>query len=389
MKITKQLSPDPIEVGGAANQETVVETNVVEQTPQEKNFGAIVDAFKENAETTTKEEKPIETGQVENTEPVIKPEEKKEEVKATETKPEEKKEEVKVEEPVFKIPGQENLPPTTWEALKSKLNLDVKEEKPELYEEAINKLIDTKREETRSLTLDKLIEKEPIEIQEAYLFAKHGDAKAIDNHLGTLSQLKRMDSLSLIEQDLRLANRDWTDEQVEAKLTELTENNQVDATAAPLRKLVEESYNATVAERTAFVQSLREKQQNSAIQEKENLANGTSEYFKTFKDFMGVAVDDKTRSGMQQYIVSGIKEGKYSNVLSPAELAEWRLYKEFGSQAISNIKTTEFAKGRDTKTKDLHNVPPKQQGMTTQAMNKVRDSNNPFAALQSEFGIIS
>lgn len=379
MKITKQLSPDPIEGGGAANQETVVETNVVEPTPQENNFGAIVDAFKENAETE----------QVENTEPVIKPEEKKEEVKATETKPEEKKEEVKVEEPIFKIPGQENLPPTTWEALKSKLNLDVKEEKPELYEEAINKLIDTKREETRSLTLDKLIEKESIEIQEAFLFAKHGDAKAIDNHLGTLSQLKRMDNLSLIEQDLRLANRDWTDEQVEAKLTELTESNQVDATAAPLRKLVEESYNATVAERTAFVQSLREKQQNSAIQEKENLANGTSEYFKTFKDFMGVAVDDKTKSGMQQYIVSGIKEGKYSNVLSPAELAEWRLYKEFGSQAISNIKTIEFAKGRDTKTKDLHNVPPKQQGMTTQAMNKVRDSSNPFAALQSEFGTIS
>lgn len=401
MKITKQLSPEPEGSNGVANNtETVVENNgAAEQTTQEKNFGPLVDAFKESTEAAAKEQETPKTEEVVSeetkTEPVLDAVEqeakrKADEATAIETAKVEKekadKELAAKSEEVFKIPGEENTPPTTWEALKSELKLDVKEEKPEAYKEAISKLIADKAEETRSQTLDKLIEKEPIEIQEAYLFAKHGEAKAINENLATISTLKSMDNVSLIEQDMKLKGFD--PEAIETKLAKLTEDNQIDATAAPLRQLLNEAETATLADKTAFVNSLREKQQNSAIQEKENLANGTSDYFKTFKEFMGIPVNDVTKDRMQQYIVNGIKEGKYSNVLSPAELAEWRLYKEFGSQAVSNLKTNSFAQGRDTKTKDLHNVPLKQTGINSQAANKVK-SDSPFANLQSEFGAIN
>lgn len=389
MKITnlKQMFPEtPEGASGVAVVETHVATNVVEQTPQESNFSSLVSAFKDDVQAAVKEEntpKNEDGTPKESTEPVI-AEKKEGEIVV----PEVKKEETKAEEPVldFKIPGADNTPPTTWETLKADFNLDVKEEKPEAYKEAINKLIETKAEEVRSQSLDKLMEKESIEVQEKYLFAKNGDAIAINGQLATISAFKNLDNVSLVEQDLRLKGFD--PEAIETKMALLVENNQIDATAEPLRKLLNEAEQTTLAEKTAFVQSLREKQQNSAIQQKENLATGTADYFKTFKEFMGTPVNDKTKENMQQYIVNGVKEGKYSNVLKPTELAEWILYKEFGNQAVSNVKTKAFAEGRDTKTKDLHNVPPKQNGINSVPGNHIKN-DGAFSNLRNEFGPIS
>lgn len=373
MKIILHRSPEAQEGSGAAT-----------ETVERPAFSNLKAAFSEEGEVkveTTPVEKPkeeepvLEPALTESAEKAIEEAEKTKLAEETATAESDK---LKTES-IFKVPGTEEAKATTWDLVKSDFGLEIKEETPAAYKEAINSLVEKTKTEALNESFMSALDKKPIAVQEATLLALNNiPLSEIEKPTQVIESFLSLSNLDLVERDLKLQG--YNAEVVEQKLAELTENNQIDATANPLREFLNGEKKRVSEERVAFVTSLKEKEVQRQQQERENLATGASKYFDTFKELMGLPVNEKTNKDMQQYVINGIKEGKYSNTLSPTDLADYILYKEFRSQALSTLKTTSFAEGRDTKTKDLHNIPVKTQGMNS--------VSKPATVKQGSFGNI-
>ncbi len=207
-----------------------------------------------------------------------------------------------------------------------------------------------------------------------------GDIKELHEPLKAFHDLKALPDAELVYRDLEL--RKWTLDLIEKEITRQTEANELDLNAHKIRETIDTIISTE--EQKMIQTKLNAKERNDAFKQN-NLVQERNEVktsIKESKDFMTIPLPQK----VIDTITTNLESGKYDSLLKdPKVKAEFILFKELGSQAITFLQEKEALKYKTEK----HNIPPLQSagGAAASAATQTgKKAEGNWEALNGAFG---
>ncbi len=292
--------------------------------------------------------------------------------------------------PELEVPagaGTENLEgEDNWISMAKGRGWEITEDTYDAYLKAEEKHYAEKQKDIETLSWEKVKEKLTPDAQLHLDLLNSGlTLEEITKPTKAIEEFKRLSDAELVREDLT-RTEGWTAEMVSTEMERLAKENLVEHEAKKLRVYLDTEEQAIMAQYQGRVKEYREKNEARINQVLQQEATQISEHFNKRSEFMGSPISDKVRN----YLMSNYKAGKYDKEMkNPEAIIDFMLYREYGKIAAANLGNKEFERGRNEIAKNLHSVPPIQNG----ALNKhQRQSNggNPignFGALESEFSL--
>lgn len=303
----------------------------------------------------------------------------------------------------FKIPGVEDAEKTTktkeeleretaikslqtdqsWKALAKVRGIEIPEDSFEAYDKGLNEAFSVEKAAIAAAAkkegYDLKFDEFPVDAVMIIEGVKSG--KTVEQILAPIKELEKLEVLSnaeLIAEDLRLQG--WEQEAIDKHIADLTEKDRIIVEAQPLRVFIKNQKEIIAkeqAENYAQMQQAREvREANARIKESEEIKSALVSMGK----FMDVPITDKVVDHIQKKWNAGEYHEAFKD---PKVISEFLIYKEFGEQGVKNLRNREYQRGRDEKTKKLHNIPVIDTGGTgavAKKGNAVKAEGN-FAAL--------
>lgn len=359
IKLLKQLNQSPANQNSSESTvaEPTIKPGVVDYAKLEEAFGdnSTPEVKTEVAKTTITPEKttevtPIETNTVAKDEKVIEstktPEQLEADKKATELT-------AATTEPVLRLADDVKLGEDKYDfiSLGKESGFEVKEDNLKAFKEAQNEFVEAQKKESWSGNLLKELEKEPAEVQEAYLLAKSGQSvKAIETTLQNFDYHLSLSNFDLAKAELE--SNDLAPEVVEAQLEKLTEEGRIDVFAQKIREDINKGKETTIKQRTDFFTNLKAKEQNRVVEEKKQLISSLEKEAKGITDFNGLKFHETVPTG----IVRNFEQGKY-NLKDPKFLIKAFMAYELSEAAIKETRQKTQAEVLKTHMQSLTNTP--------------------------------
>lgn len=272
----------------------------------------------------------------------------------------------------------------TFTSLAKELNLEVKEDNLNALKEAVVAKLESTKNEAWSGNFMAELEKEPAAAQEAFLLAKQGiSLEEIAKPVAQIEMLENLPNFELVKKDLELSTDEYgqklSTEQIESRLTELTEKGEIDKYGNFVRTQLNEVKNVKIKERVDFITTLKANEQKRTETENRKVYESLESQLKNTKEFMGRPLHES----VAPRILKQFAEGKYNDMRMPntTKLLNAIMFEELGTMAINEIRQESQSKIIQTHAKELHNIPPVIQ-------NGVKSSNaqtTPFGELEQQF----
>lgn len=274
----------------------------------------------------------------------------------------------------------------SWINLGKVRGLDVKENTFESFESALDS------KSAADIAAAKLTAKE--DAKKEILAEKPAEAMAIIEGLeqgltideilrptAVIEQLEALSDAELVAEDCRLKN--WTDDQIEKHIADLTEREVLEVTAKPLRDILKANREGLAQKQLERFTSLKQSKEAAIVEARTRESEEIKSTLITMKDFMGVPITQRT----VDHLIQKWNKGEYHEAFKDSKvISEFLMYKEFGEQGLKALKNREYQRGRDDKAKKLHNIPPIQQNGNAgkvQAAKTVKPEGN-FGALPND-----
>lgn len=305
-------------------------------------------------------------------------EESKEEAK--EESKEEPKEEIKPEgseekkEPEFelKVPESteesEEETSSTWKDIGEDLGLDIKGEDygdfQEAYKNKIKAAEKAAYEKAKSEiqeSPDAILDEIDSQTRELIRLAKGGaDIASLMSPVNEVDKYLALDNETLIKEDLSGRESSpgtplYTEEQIEAKLEKMQENDLVELEADKIREdlyahkqqLAQDIINEQI--------ELKEQREAEQLRAQEEQSKVFNESVDSIDEFMGGRVGDEAKAFVKKQWENGEVHKMFSD---PKKVVEFMLYNTFGEQVLEQSKTASYNEGQSKSKQGLHNTPP-------------------------------
>lgn len=357
--IKKQLSPESSDGGtGFAN---LSEDEVINIYFPEKG-----------EEKKEKKEENLEEKQDDNKSPEIKDSAKETEIDKGDEKGEEPKKEddegnklgeEEIGEDGFKNPGEKEEKgadsESSWVNVAKEIGIELKEDSFDAFKTAQKEFIENQIKEKEVALKQSKFEDEisslPLKEQVVMRGVKQGlTLEQINKPYDDIKELKSMSDADLVAKDFELMG--YPQDLIEHKITKLTEDGELEISAKEIRLILDKNLETLDQKNLDAIKEIEIANNKKTEQAQEKAVSNIKSTLDTIQTFMDAPLSKKNK----EYVVKQLEQGKYHSILKedPKVAAEFILFKEFGQQAITNLKSKSIEEGRDKKAAKLHVIPP-------------------------------
>jgi len=334
-----------------------------------------------------KEEVKTENKPEEVTETEIKLDEEKQSEEVKEEVKETTKEEVKEEKPVEDVLTLDDevvneVKEDSWIALAKSQNLEINEDTPEAYKEALIKPYVEQLEQAKTAKVeDYLTEVDPQIRMEIELNKAGLSYEEIKAPLENIAKFRAMNPVELVRFDMTdkmmaLRGTENLSEEdksfIDADIEKKVESGEINHDYKKLMLILDQGEKEHKDYQQYVIDKYKANKDNHIAQKSKEQTESVIKSLNEIKDFMGSPLAPETIKGLTDRFNSG----KYNQMFdNPDMRAKFITFIELGEKDVKNIEAKSYNKGKLEIAKELANVPPKTTGLSGTEMTQHKTGN--------------